>query len=206
MSALQELAPGLHRWSEFSEEKQLNFNGYYLAQGGEAVLIDPPELDADTLHALKDTVARTGSHPLKAILLTNVHHDRASRRLKDVFQVPIHIHENDKPLLEFSPDATFKDGDTLPCGLRVIHLQNQKSPGESALLQKEKKWLFVGDALIGKVPGKVNQLPPDKFDDITKAREGLKVLLNYEFDDLLLGDGEPIRGNARQTLDVFFTD
>ena len=203
MSTLQEMAPGLYRWSEFNDEKQLNFNGYYLVNGGESVIIDPPELDDDGLKELKDRVAQNTHAPLKAILLTNVHHDRASLKMKEVFGVPVYIHESDEQGLEFDPDYTFKDGDMLFCGLKAVNLKDQKSPGETAFYLADQKKLFVGDALIGKIPGRLNQLPAEKFADIDKAKESLKVLKDYDFEDLLLGDGEPIQGGAKDKLNEF---
>ena len=38
MSALKKISSNLYQWSEFSTEKQLNFNGYYLIHNGEAVI------------------------------------------------------------------------------------------------------------------------------------------------------------------------
>ena len=206
MSHLKKLNPNLFFWSEFSEEKQLNFNGYYLVHGKESVLIDPPDLRDDGMIELKQRVADHSGSPLKAILLTNVHHDRASLKFKETFNVPIYIHENDKDLLDFTPDHTFKADETIFCGLKAIHLENQKSPGESAFLQGDRKQLFVGDALIGKTPGKLNLLPPDKYKDIQKAKEALKGLQSLDIDDLLLGDGEPILGGAKKALSSFFND
>ena len=155
---------------------------------------------------LKQKVTNHADSPLKAILLTNVHHDRASLKLKKIFNIPIYIHEDDKGLLDFTPDHTFKADDNLFCGLKVIHLKDQKSPGESAFLLEDQKQLFIGDALIGKVPGKLNLLPPDKYKDIEKAKEALKVLQFVDFDDLLLGDGEPILGGAKKVLEEFLKD
>ena len=206
MSYLQELSPNLFRWSEFSYEKQLNFNGYYLVNREESVIIDPPELSDDGISELKQRVADHARSPLKAVLLTNVHHDRASLKFKETFDIPIYVHENDNDLLDFTPNHTFKADEILFCGLKVIHLKEQKSPGESAFLLEEQKQLFVGDALIGKVPGKLNLLPPDKYKDIHKAKEALKVLKSYDFDDLLLGDGEPVQGGAKKLLEAFFND
>ena len=54
MSIFKEIAPDLYQWSEFSKEKQLSFNGYYLVHNGEAVIIDPPTLLAGQLLILKD--------------------------------------------------------------------------------------------------------------------------------------------------------
>ena len=203
MSHLKELNPNLFCWSEFSDEKQLNFNGHYLVHREESVLIDPPDLSDDGMKELKQRIAEHSGSSLKAILLTNVHHDRASLKFKEVFDIPIYVHENDKDLLDFTPDHTFKADEILFCGLKVIHLKDQKTPGESAFLLEERKQLFVGDALIGKTPGKLNLLPPDKYKDIQKAKEALKVLQSYDFDDLFLGDGEPIQGGAKKLFEAF---
>jgi hypothetical protein len=46
-------------------------------------------------------------------------------------------------------------------------------------------------------------LPPDKFVDIDEARKSLQVLKSFDFDDLLLGDGECILGEGKKTLEKF---
>ncbi len=201
MSALKDILPNVTRWSEFSLEKQLNFNGYRIAAAGESVIVDPPGLDHEALDELKAMIESDSGHPLKAILLTNVHHDRNSRNFKEAFSVPILIHENDKGLLEFDADGTFKDGDSLFCGLKAVHLKNQKSPGECAFYFKESNAMIVGDALIRRE--KLGQLPADKFRDIVLAKKGLQRLNDYEYDALLLGDGEPILKGAKQAVAEF---
>lgn len=203
MSVINEIVPDIFTWSEFSEEKQLDFNGYYIARQGESVLIDPPELDEAGLHELSALVAKNSDCPLKAIFLSNVHHDRMSRQLKDKFSIPICIHEKDKALLEFSADKTFADGETGPCGLKVIHLNHQKSPGESAFLLPDIKTLIVGDALIGKIPGKVNLLPAEKYSDIQQAKDSLRILSEHDFDTLLVGDGNSILKDAKKIVMAF---
>lgn len=206
MNMLREIVPDIFTWSEFSEEKQLNFNGYYLAHRGESVIIDPPVLTAEGFNELKTLVEKNDLCPLKGILITNAHHERSSHTLREAFGVPVLINEKDKDLLEHSSTRTFSDGDELFCGLKVINLENQKSPGESALLLSDRKILIVGDALIGKVPGKVNLLPPDKYKDIQKARKGLEILTHFDFEVLLVGDGEPILKNAKATVRKFLEE
>ena len=52
---MKEILPGIYTWHEYSEEKQLNFNGYFLVSGEESVLVDPPrmtEKDIDELESL----------------------------------------------------------------------------------------------------------------------------------------------------------
>ena len=200
MSILNEILPGIYSWSEFSEEKQLNFNGYYLTHNGEAVLIDPPEFQEEGLEELETRVAADSDFPLKAILLTNAHHFRASQALKARLFIPVYLNELDSDLLEFPPDQTFSGGETVFGGLRVIGFNDQKTRGESAFYLQEKKILIVGDALIGKVPGRVNLLPPDKYKDIARTKQGLQVLRDYEFDVLLVGDGESILSGAKSRV------
>ena len=100
------------------------------------------------------------------------------------------------------PTKTFKDGELLPGGIWVIHLQDQKSPGESALfLQQGKGVLIVGDALIGKPPGALSLLPPEKYADAAKAKAGLRRLLKYQFDAVLVGDGTSILTGAKAAVE-----
>ena len=98
---------------------------------------------------------------------------------------------------------TFTDGDELPCGLITIQIENQKSPGESEFFLKNRGIMFVGDALIGKIPGKLNMLPPDKYRDLPLAKNELNKLLNFEFEILLLGDGVPILKDAKKAVKSF---
>jgi glyoxylase-like metal-dependent hydrolase (beta-lactamase superfamily II) len=87
--------------------------------------------------------------------------------------------------------------------MQIIQLDYQKSPGETALYMAEQKIIIVGDALIGKVPGQVNMLPSEKYKDIAKAKAGLKELLKYEFETLLVGDGESILKDAKEAVVKF---
>ena len=200
---IKEVLPNIFSWSEFSQEKQLNFNGYFIETPEETVFIDPPALSKDELNELQGQINAPVENTLKAILLTNAHHERASFDLKKIFKVPIMTHENDKDLLEFSPDQTFKNKEKLFCGIKVINFEDQKSPGESGFFIEKRKVMILGDALIGKPSGKLNLLPPEKYRDIEKAKEGLEVLKEYDFDTLLVGDGTSIINNARKVVQEF---
>ena len=134
---------------------------------------------------------------------TNVNHDRMCLKFKEIFNVPVYIHEEDASALDFEVDHTFCSDDVEFFGFEVIHLSNQKSPGECAFYLKDEKKMFIGDALIGRVPGELNLLPPEMFSDINLAVKSLKVLSGYDFDDLLLGDGESIIGNGKKALEKF---
>ena len=201
MSLLKQLSSNVYQWAEFSNEKKINFNGYYVSCLGEAVIVDPPFLSDDGISELKNIIKEKPNSSLKAIMLTNVNHDRMCLKFKEIFNVPVYIHEGDARALDFQADHTFCSDDVEIFGFEVIHLSNQKSPGECAFYLKDEKKMFIGDALIGRVPGELNLLPPEMFSDINLAAKSLKVLSDYDFDDLLLGDGESIIGNGKKALE-----
>jgi len=201
---MKEILPDIYTWHEFSKEKQLNFNGYLLVWEGEAVLIDPPKMSEKSFALMENLLEKNSNHPLNTILLTNVHHERACDEFRRILGAKIWINEKDSSGLEGAADKTFKDGDRLPCGLVALNIENQKSPGESALFLEKRGVMIVGDALIGKIPGKVNMLPPDKYRDPVLAKKRLNKILDYDFDILLVGDGESILKNAKEAVKIFF--
>ena len=203
---IKETLPGLYSWSEYSDEKKLDFNGLLIIGKGESVFIDPPDLGKDDEAELKNILDSHSSCPLKGVLLTNVHHERASSLLKNKFSVLVWVNKLDKEALEASTDKTFTGGDTLFSGIQAIQLEHQKSPGETAFYIKDQKIMILGDALIGKVPGQVNMLHPDKYNDSVKAKAGLNQLLEYDFETLLVGDGTSILKGAKEAVKNFLTN
>ena len=140
--------------------------------------------------------------PVDYIIVTNRDHAREAVKYQEEFRCQLHVPEADAPQMDLKPTKTFKDGELLTGGIWVIQLKDQKSPGESALfIQQGKGVLIVGDALIGKPAGSVSLLPAEKYADVGKAREGLRRLLKYNFDSLLVGDGISILTGAKQAVD-----
>lgn len=192
---MKQVLPGIWQWSWFSEEKQLDFNGLFLMVGEHHVLVDPPPMTADA-HLF---IRRNG--PVDYLIVTNRDHVREAKSCQAEFGCRLFAPVEDAGSMDLKPAHTYKDGELLPGGIWVIQLQDQKSPGESALfLQQGKGVLIVGDALIGKPPGHVSMLPADKYVDVKKAKEGLRRLLKYEFDSLLVGDGVSIIADAKSLV------
>lgn len=193
---MKQLLPGIWQWSWFSEEKQLNFNGLFLTVGEHKIVIDPPPMTADA----STLIRRQGA--LDYIIVTNHDHIREAVTYQAEFRCQLQVPEADAPQMEVKPSKTFKDGELLPGGIWAVQLKDQKSPGESALyIQQGKGVLIVGDALIGKPAGALSLLAPEKYGDIGKAKEGLRRLLKYNFDSILVGDGASIIGGAKQALE-----
>jgi len=193
---MKQLLPGVWQWSWFSPEKQLDFNGLFLAVGEHKILVDPPPLAAEA----STFIRRQGQ--LDYVIVTNRDHSREAATCQVDFRCQLYVPEADAPQMELKPTKTFKDGELLPGGIWVIHLKDQKSPGESALfIQQGKGIVIVGDALIGKPPGSLSLLPADKYADAGKAKEGLRRLLKYNFETILVGDGTSILSGAKQAVE-----
>lgn len=184
------------QWSWFSEEKQLDFNGLFLMVGEHKILVDPPPLTAEA----STFIRRNG--PVDYIIVTNRDHAREAAACQSEFKCQLQVPDADASQMDVRPTKTYKDGELLPGGVWVIRLNDQKSPGESALfIQQGRGVLIVGDALIGKPAGAVNMLPPEKYADVTKAKEGLRRLLKYHFESLLVGDGTSILAGAKPPVE-----
>ena len=154
---MDEVLKDVYIWSVFSEEKKLNFNGYFIPTQHPLfgnVVIDPPpvsDLDLAQMESL-------GS--VQQIIITNRNHIRWSRELQEKFDAEIRMNSADVQNEDLISDQNFGDGDMIAGFLETVVIPDNKSPGETALYWKDRKILFVGDALIGKPPGEVSLLPP----------------------------------------------
>ena len=197
---MDEVLKDVYIWSVFSEEKKLNFNGYFIPTQHPLfgnVVIDPPpvsDLDLAQMESL-------GS--VQQIIITNRNHIRWSRQLQEKFDAEIRMNSVDVQNEDLISDHNFGDGDMIAGFLETVVIPDNKSPGETALYWKDRKILFVGDALIGKPPGEVSLLPPGIYAEAEKARAGIKVLNDLEFDALLLGDGDPIPTEWKESVERF---
>ncbi|MBX3333920.1 MAG: hypothetical protein KF876_07335 [Nitrospira sp.] len=192
---MKQILPGIWQWSWFSEEKQFNFNGLLLTIGEHKILVDPPAMSSEASAMVRRHA------PIDYILITNRDHLREASTYQREFCCQLYIPEADAALMEAKPTKTYKDGELLPGGIWAIQLNDQKSPGESALfIDRGRGIMIVGDALIGRPPGAVGLLPAEKYVDIEKAKEGLGRLLKYNFESLLVGDGDSILTGAKQQV------
>ena len=193
---MKALLPNIWEWSWFSEEKQLNFNGHLLTVGEHRILVDPPPMTS------ADIVFAQQGGPVDYILVTNRDHEREAASLREEFHCTVMVPELDAKEMALTPDKTCKDGELLPGGIWVVQLAHQKSPGESALfLDTGKGILLVGDAIIGHPEGVLRHLPPEKYADVELARDGLRRLLKYQFESLIVGDGTSIITGAKPILE-----
>lgn len=195
---MRSLFEDIWTWSVYSKEKRLDFNGHVLFDKDATVVVDPPALEEGDLEKIGRAAA-----PFH-IILTNKDHCRESRAVRQQLQAEIWIHEADAGLLAEPPDRTFTDGESLPGGLRALHVPDNKSPGETALhLNRHGGILILGDALIGRPVGELSLLPEGKYADPRKAKEGIRALLEPSYTTVLVGDGTSIFRNGRDAVQRF---
>lgn len=192
---MRQVLPHIWQWSWFSPEKQLDFNGHLLHVGDHRVLVDPPPLSPQEMAEIRQ------GGPIDYIVITNRDHQREADRYREEFRCRVFAPEADAAAMTMEIDKTFTDGALLPGGIWVIQLQDQKTPGESALyLQHQGGIMIVGDAVIGDPPDSLRLLPSETYADVEKAKRGLQRLLKYEFTTLLVGDGVCIWREAKSAL------
>lgn len=190
-----QLADGAYCWSSFNPEKKLNFNGHILKTGEGTVIVDPVPFSADDLAYLE----AAGLAP-DALVVTNRNHLRDREAVLKRWRIPTVLHEAEVPEAGIAPEKTVRDGDVLH-GLLCVHLPG-KSPGEIALYWPERRLFLVGDALIAPA-GKLKTVPAEKQDDPAALKRSLELLRTYDFDHLLVGDGDPLLGDAKTAVIAF---
>lgn len=80
------------------------------------------------------------------------------------------------------------------------------------MLSRGEGVLFIGDALIGWPKGELSFLPSMIYKDPQKTKESIKILLDYDYGPILVGDGEPVLKGGKDAIkrflareDVFLT-
>lgn len=176
-------------------EARVRFSSWLLCDPGGNIAIDPVEMNDENLAVLeREGVAR--------IVLTNRNHTRASTRLRARTGAPIAIHPADADYAR--EQGTTIDEDLVP-GQRVGPLEviavPGKSPGEVALLHRERRILWVGDACVGKPPGSCALLAESVIDEPATLRASLaRLAQETDFDALLVCDGDPVLTGGREAL------
>jgi len=192
---VRDIAKDIFTWPWASEPHGYNFNGHFVHSPGGNICIDPVEPTKDVMDALV-------GEGVSWIILTNRNHSRAANRVRARTGARTFIHADDAE--HARSQGTKLDG-ALELGGAVGLLEvvdaSGKSPGEIALLWRDRGILIVGDAVIGNPPGQCTLLPEGVMDDPARLRGNVRKLLDLDFDILLVGDGEAILQNAKARLE-----
>ena len=198
---MDEILKDVYTWSVYSEEKKLNFNGHFIVSQHPLfgnVIIDPPQASDSDLEQMESLGF------VQHIIITNRDHIRRSEEFQQKYGADIQINTNDITGSAMVSDRNFNHGDMIAGFLQAVVIPDNKTPGETALFWADREILFLGDALIGKPPGIVTLLREEKYDDIVKAKAGIRILQNLDFKHLLLGDGESILRKGKEVVSKYF--
>jgi glyoxylase-like metal-dependent hydrolase (beta-lactamase superfamily II) len=193
---MKEIVPDVQTWSVFAPDKGYAFNGYAISTESGTLLIDPPDPGVDgwcTIDLLE---------PFAGIWLTNRNHSRAAAACRQRYGLTVWAHEADADRLEAGADRTLRGGETIPGEIEVVHAPG-KSPGEIAFHLPRSGALIVGDVVIGVPPGELSTYPDKVIEDRKRLHESAARLLEYDFDALLLCDGEPLPSGGKAKLRQF---
>lgn len=201
---MREILPGILTWGSTYTDRPWDLNGYAIALGGGSVLIDPPAPEEADWQKLP--------RPITTVVLTNRDHVRDATLFRTRCGARIVASKDEIPQFTSLPiDATVQEGDLVGSALRVIHLPG-KSPGEIGLylepayhaVSRDKGGILIlGDAIIGNPPGALGLIPEEKLDDPKMLRESLPKILDYQFEVLLLCDGQPVLHDAKRKVSEF---
>jgi glyoxylase-like metal-dependent hydrolase (beta-lactamase superfamily II) len=193
---VREIVQDVQSWSVVSEAKGYAFNGYAISTEDGTVLIDPPDPGGDGWDTL-DLLA-----PFAGVWITNRNHSRAAAAFRERYGLTVWAHEADAEQLEAGADRTLRGGETIPGEIEVVHAPG-KSPGEIAFHLPRSRALLVGDVVIGVPAGELSIYPDEVIEDRDELLRSAQRLLDYDFDALLLCDGEPLPSGGKEKLRAF---
>jgi glyoxylase-like metal-dependent hydrolase (beta-lactamase superfamily II) len=209
LGTMHEILPGIFTWGSTYADRPWDLNGYAIRLEGCTVLVDPPapaENHWPSFEVMK---------PIAKIVLTNRDHVRNAELFRTRYGACIAAGADEvTQLAPIAIDEAVREGDLIAGALRVIHLPG-KSAGEIGLyfdpahhtVSREMGGiLLLGDAIIGNPPGALTLIPESKLDDPSKLKRSLHKLLDYDFDVLLLCDGQPVlRGGKLKVAEFLNT-
>ena len=193
---MREIVPDVQMWSVPVPDRGYDFNGFAVATEDGTVLIDPVDPAAEGWGAI-DMLA-----PFAGLWVTNRNHSRAAGAFRERYGLKVVAHEADAERLETGADQTVHGDERLPGDIQLIHVPG-KSPGEIAFHVPRARALNVGDVVVGDPPGELSPYPEKVIDDMAELHRSAARLLEYDFDALLLCDGEPIVSGGKQKLREF---
>jgi glyoxylase-like metal-dependent hydrolase (beta-lactamase superfamily II) len=194
--AMKAIVRDVQTWSLFSEQKGYAFNGYAVSTEDGTVLIDPPDPGEDgwlTVDLLE---------PFAGVWLTNRNHSRAAAAFRDRYGLTVWAHAADADRLEAGADERVTGGTTIAGAIEIVPVPG-KSPGEIAFYLPRSGGLIVGDLVIGVPAGELSTYPDEVIDDKAELQRSAARLLDYEFDALLLCDGQPLPSGGKEKLREF---
>ena len=189
----QKLSDTLFHWSFFEPSLKCDIGCVAIKTAAGLVVIDPVPLAEAAWKELL-TLA-----PLRAVLISNGNHVRATAELRQSHHVPVVTSPiTRKDITELKPDVVLLDNEVI-YGITPIPIPGA-TVGETAFFS-DTGVMVIGDAVINTNIEAGLELLPDKYcTDAQQNRESLKKLLAYDFHTLTFAHGAPVTKGAKDKL------
>ncbi len=182
--SLTRIDPTLLEWSAFDPQVKTLLTSHAICNAGKVVLIDPIFPDAAVMAAISEMGMPCG------IFLTNGNHERASKKLSKLLNIPVASPAFAVKEFSFKPDIIL-DGLTQIYGFKPIAIPGA-GLGEHALYCTKTQTLCVGDALVN-LPTTGLAILPDKYClDAALLKKSLRALTLLKIQTLIFSHGSPM--------------
>lgn len=189
----------LHRkdlfgWSEFNQERNLDFNSVLWVRESGNILIDPLPLSTHDLNHLK---ALGGA---SLIVISNSDHCRDAENIAAQTGAKIVGPVGEKDNFPINCERWISDNEEIVPGLMAYQVEGSKTAGELAFLLDDNT-LITGDLIRCHIAGELCLLPDTKLTNQDLALKSVVRLANLStIDTILTGDGWPIFNHGSTTL------
>lgn len=197
---VQELAPGLWRWTAFHTEWKEDVGCVYYEAPDAIVLVDPlvPADDADHFWRALDRDVERAATPVH-VLLTVFWHVRSTREVAERYGARVWAPTRGRGAIERrvgNVTDAYRPGDELPGG--IVPFKTARA-AEVVFWIPAHRALVPGDVILGGLRLCPASWLPEKtsLDDLT---ESLRPLLELPVERVLVSHGEPVLAGGRDAL------
>lgn len=194
---------------EVAKADGLDTEVYILECEGGLILIDVGFTPTckDNIKAELDGMGRDWED-VKLILITHAHGDHIDNlgEVKELTGAEVMLGEGDiyslKEQTGVDADMGLEDGDVIDAcgGIEVIHVPGH-SKGNLCFYLRRHRLIIAGDTIFGDQHRNL-YAPPEKYcEDVELAAKGIKKLLNYDFNKLLLSHGKNLMRGAKKRVE-----
>lgn len=181
-------------WSEFDQDRNIDFHSYLWVRKAGNVVFDPLPLSSHDEAHLKSL----GS--VAYIIISNSDHIRAAEKLAAITGAQIWGPAGEVNSFPIACAKWLNEEDGGLEGLDVYSLSGSKTNGELAFVI-EGETLITGDLVRAHSGGKLCMLPDIKLLDKEKAKDSVKRLASIPgIKAVLPGDGWPVFSDGNQAL------
>jgi glyoxylase-like metal-dependent hydrolase (beta-lactamase superfamily II) len=181
-------------WSEFDEDRNIDFHSYLWVREEGNVVFDPLPLTSHDEEHLKSLGSVT------YIIISNSDHIRNAEKLAEITGAQVWGPAGEARSFPIECTKWLNEGDEVLEGLDIYSLSGSKTNGELSFLI-EGETLITGDLVRAHSGGKLCMLPDAKLLDIGKAKSSVKRLASIQgIKAILPGDGWPVFRNGEQVL------